>query len=81
MLYALFVENGPSVPEKKILKGFYHIWALRSSWSCDLGFYIHFGFPFLQVLHFKFAFFGHVVAEEKLFEYYGNIIQLLTSMR
>ena len=29
-----FVEIGPPVPEK-ILKGFYHIWAWRPSWSCQ----------------------------------------------
>ena len=29
-----FVEIGLPVPEK-ILKGFYHIWAWRPSWSCD----------------------------------------------
>ena len=31
-----FVKIGPPVPEKKILKGFYHILAWRPSWSCDL---------------------------------------------
>ena len=30
-----FVEIGPTSPEKKILNGFYHIWAWRPSWSCD----------------------------------------------
>ena len=30
-----FVEIGPPVPEKKIFKGFYHIWAWRPYWSCD----------------------------------------------
>ena len=34
MLHTKFREIGPSVPEK-ILKGFYHIWAWRPSWSCD----------------------------------------------
>ena len=32
---ASFVEICPPVPEKKIFKGFYHIWAWRPSWSCD----------------------------------------------
>ena len=37
-----FVEISPPVLEKKIFKGFYHIWAWRPSWSCDLDFlYIH----------------------------------------
>ena len=30
-----FVKIRPPVPEK-IFKGFYHIWAWRPSWSCDL---------------------------------------------
>ena len=30
-----FVEIRLPVLEKKILKGFYHIWAWRPSWSCD----------------------------------------------
>ena len=37
MLHTKFRDNWPSSPvlEKKILKGFYHIWAWRPSWSCD----------------------------------------------
>ena len=35
MLHTKFRENGLPVLEKKILKGFYHIWAWRPSWSCD----------------------------------------------
>ena len=31
-----FVNIGQPVSEKKILKCFYHIWALRPSWSCDI---------------------------------------------
>ena len=30
-----FMEIGPLVPENKICKGFYHIWALRPSWLRD----------------------------------------------
>ena len=30
-----FVKIGPPVLKKKILKGFYHIWAWWPSWSCD----------------------------------------------
>ena len=33
-----FVEIGPLVPEKKILEGFYHIWAWWPSWSGDLDY-------------------------------------------
>ena len=31
-----FIENRPPVPEKKVIEGFYHIWALQPSWSCNL---------------------------------------------
>ena len=30
-----YVKIGPLVPEKKVLKGFYHNWAWWPSWSCD----------------------------------------------
>ena len=35
MLQTSFVEISLPVLEKKILKGFYHIWAWQPSWSCD----------------------------------------------
>ena len=35
MLQTKFREIGPPVPGEKILKGFYHLWAWRPSWSCD----------------------------------------------
>ena len=40
-----FMQIGPAVPEKKILKGFYHIWAWRPSWSCDLDPICKLSFP------------------------------------
>ena len=40
-----FVEIGLPVPEKKIFKGFYHIWVWRPSWSCDQHNVIKFSFP------------------------------------
>ena len=33
-----FVEIGSPILEKKIFKCFYHIWAWRRSWSCDLDY-------------------------------------------
>ena len=33
------------VPEKEIFKGFYHIWAWRPSWLCDLNHLNQFSFP------------------------------------
>ena len=40
-----FVEINPPVLEKKIFEGFYHIWAWRPSWSCDLDFAIKLEMP------------------------------------
>ena len=40
-----FVKIGPPVPEKKIFEGFYHIWAWRPSWSCDLDQLYKHSFP------------------------------------
>ena len=36
---------GLLVLEKKIFEGFYHIWILRPSWSCDLDHLCKFLFP------------------------------------
>ena len=40
-----FVEIGPPVLDKNIFSGFYHIWAWRPSWSCDLDFAIKLEMP------------------------------------
>ena len=37
MLHTM-LQIGLLVLEKKILSGFYHIWAWWPSWSCDLDF-------------------------------------------
>ena len=42
---------GLLVLEKKILKGFYHIWAWRPSWLCDLDHLYKLSFPFPRRLH------------------------------
>ena len=57
-----FVEIGPPIPEKKIVKGFYHIWAWRPSWSCDKHYDINF-FVFL----FMKAFIQNLVQNGKVF--------------
>ena len=49
-----FVKIGPPVLEKKIFKAFYHIWAWRPSWSCDLDHLYKLSFP--RKLHIKFGF-------------------------
>ena len=64
-----FVENGPPVPEKKIFYGFYHIWAWRPSWSCDLDHLYKCSFPLPKdAPHEVLALIGPVVSEEKIFE-------------
>ena len=41
MLHTKFHENRPAGSgEDDFLSGFYHIWAWRPSWSCDLDFVI-----------------------------------------
>ena len=45
MLHTKFRENRPPVPEKKIIKGLYHIWALWPSWSCGLDHLYNLSFP------------------------------------
>ena len=40
-----FKVNGQLVLEKKIFKGFYHIWAWWPYWSCDLEGLYKFSFP------------------------------------
>ena len=62
-----FVEIGTPVPEKKILKGFYHIWAWRSSWSCDPDAANKLLFPLpKEAPHF--ALIRQAVSEEKMLE-------------
>ena len=39
MLHTKFRENRPAGSgEEVFLSGFYHIWARRRAWSCDLDF-------------------------------------------
>ena len=45
MLHTKFGENRPAGSGKDFLSGFYHIWAWRPSWSCDLDFAIKHLFP------------------------------------
>ena len=44
MLHTQFKDRH-SVLEKRIFKGFYHIWAWRKSWSCDLDHLYKLSFP------------------------------------
>ena len=52
-----FIKIGPPIPEKLMLKGFYHIYGQGDhlghvTWTI----YVNFGSPFLRIPHVKFGF-------------------------
>ena len=49
MLHAKFQDSRSLGAGEDILKFFYHIWAGRSSWSCDLDYFGYIGPPFLPI--------------------------------
>ena len=56
MLHTKFRENQPAgYGEEDFLKGFYHIWAWRPSWSCDQHHVSDFHFLVPESLHTKFG--------------------------
>ena len=55
---------GLLVLEKKIFKAFYHIWAWRPSWSCDLYHLHKLSFPLPKEAPHNFALIGQVVLEK-----------------
>ena len=69
MLHTKFRENQPALLEKKILKGFCHIWAWRPSWSCnpDATNNLSQGGATLNL-----ALIGQSVLEKKIFEHCGR---------
>ena len=57
------------VLQKKIFKGFYHIWALRPSWSCDLDHLYKLLFPLVKEAPNEILdLIGQAILEEKMFE-------------
>ena len=44
MLHSKFQGHRPLVPQK-IFKGFYHIWAWRTHWSCEMDHLNKLSFP------------------------------------
>ena len=56
MLHTKFRENRPASSGNRFLKGFYHIWAWRPSWSCDPDGTNKISFPLPKRLHIKFGF-------------------------
>ena len=63
MLHTKFHGNLPN------LKGFYHIWAWRPSWSCDQHHVIKFSFFVPESFHTNLVQNGTVVSEKILFEF------------
>ena len=65
-----FVKVGPPVLEKKIFESFfYHIWAWRPSWSCDLDAANKLPLPLPKEAPRKIlALIGQAVLEKKVFE-------------
>ena len=62
-----------SVLEKKIFKGFYHIWAWRPSWSTDRDNFSNLLFPLPKVAPYEiWAQIGSDDSEEKSFEILNN---------
>ena len=46
MLHTKFQDPRPLGSGEEDFKGFYHIWAWRPSWSCDLDYLYTHWFPF-----------------------------------
>ena len=62
-----FMEIGPLVPEKKIFKAFYHIWAWKPFCHVTNIILIYFHFLVPKSLHTKFGQKGQVVSEKNKF--------------
>ena len=63
-----FVEIGPPVQEKKILEGFYHIWAWRPSRLCDQDPMNKLSFLLPKEAQHKISTEGQAVLEKNVFE-------------
>ena len=64
------MEISKLVPEKNIFKGFYHIWALRPSWSCDQHHVIRFFISlYLKAFIKNLVQIGKVVSEKIRFDF------------
>ena len=56
MLHTKFRENRPAGSGEEDFEVFYHIWALRPSWSCDPHAANKLSFPLKRRLQIKFGF-------------------------
>ena len=58
---------------RRFLKGFYHIWAWRPSWSCDPDAANKLSFPLpKEPPHKNLVLIGQAVSEKKMFEHCGR---------
>ena len=56
MLHTMFRGNQPAGSGEDDFEGFYHIWALLPSWSCDQHHVMKFSFPCTLKLSYKICF-------------------------
>ena len=56
MLHTKFQRNWFSDSGEEILLGFYHIWAWRPPWSCDLNRIYKLSFPFCLEAAYEISF-------------------------
>ena len=54
MLHAKFKDHRTGSGEEDF-KGFYHIWAWRPSWLCNMDHLYKLSFPFPRMLYMKFG--------------------------
>ena len=66
MLHAKFQDHRISGSGEEDFKGFYHIWAWRPSWSCDLDHLYKLSFPLpKEAPHKIWLMIGQEVSEER----------------
>ena len=66
MLYAKFQDHRVSGSGEEDFKGFYHKWAWRPSWSCDLDHLYKLSFPLpKEAPHKIWLLIGQEVSEER----------------
>ena len=65
MLHDKFQDHRPIGSGEEILKGFYHIWALLPSWSCDLDHLYKLLLPFSKEAPHDLALICHAVSEKR----------------
>ena len=66
MLHAKFQDHRISGSGEEDFKGFYHIWAWRPSWSCDLDHLYKLSFPLpKEAPHKIWLLIGQEISEER----------------